>query len=85
MSVCRAIAKPPVHVELVLTSAIDQATAERERALWQTFGWHYGVKVLKIEPAVEAPGLDELPRDRQVYLTPHRPQAGACRWLVWWT
>jgi len=69
-------------VELVLTSAMDQATAAG--ALWQTYGWHDGVKVLKGEPAIAAPGLDELSKDRQVNLTPHRSRSDACRWLVWW-
>jgi hypothetical protein len=62
-----------VHVEVVLTSAMTHERAEG--ALWQTYGWHDGVKVLKVEPAIEAPGLDELPKDHQVNLTPHRPQS----------
>lgn len=75
--------RPPVHVELVLTDDMTQTRAEG--ALWQTYGWHYGVKVLKVEPAIEAPGLEEVPKDRQVNLTPHRPPSDVCRWLVWWT
>ena len=79
---CNAYCRPPEHCDLVLTG---EAPLPAGRALITVaYQKALGVLVTHVEPAREAPGLDDLPPDSIMNLTPHLPTHDTHRWLVWW-
>jgi hypothetical protein len=50
----------------------------------QAFLRGLGVRVKSVEPAREAPGLEALPYESLINLTPQRRPRDEARWLVWW-
>ena len=80
---CNAYCKPPVHCELVLTSG-DVPLPAAHALIGQAFLKGLGVHVTRTEHAREAPGLESIPSESLINLTPQRRPRDEGRWLVWW-
>lgn len=75
---CTAHCTPPEHCDLVYTGA-----TVTEGHLAQIYGYRLGVRVLRAEPAREAPPLRDQDPRRMDRLSGSRLD-GARAWLVYW-
>lgn len=76
--ICNAYCTETEHCELVYTD--DQATPDH---IWQSMGYHRGLKVTRVLPASEAPPAEAQPSNRMDTLQRgSRPLTTA--WLVYW-